>query len=59
MINSKGEYENTGNYNFRDSQQYVDAYNKITSLLSSVDAQNQKQVRGAMVNYANGTVSHR
>ncbi|MFB0771554.1 DUF6862 domain-containing protein [Proteus cibi] len=54
VITAKGEYENTGNYNSRASQQYADAYSKITSLLSmtSVDAQNQKQVQDAMVNYA-------
>ncbi|WOA55003.1 hemagglutinin repeat-containing protein [Dickeya solani] len=51
---AKAEYENTGNYNSRASQQYGDAYSQIVNLLNitSVDAQNQQQVRDAMVNYA-------
>ncbi len=50
----KAEYENTGNYNSRASQQYADAYGQIVNLLNitSVDAQNQQQVKDAMVNYA-------
>ncbi|MFP1890274.1 VENN motif pre-toxin domain-containing protein, partial [Lonsdalea quercina] len=50
----KAEYENTGNYNSRASQQYADAYGKIVNLLNitSVDAQNQQQVKDAMVSYA-------
>ncbi|MFP1825700.1 hemagglutinin repeat-containing protein [Lonsdalea quercina] len=49
----KAEYENTGNYNSRASQQYADAYGKIVNLLNitSVDAQNQQQVKDAMVSY--------
>ncbi|WP_161624072.1 VENN motif pre-toxin domain-containing protein, partial [Dickeya chrysanthemi] len=51
---AKVEYENTGPYNSRASQQYGDAYGQIVNLLNitSVDAQNQQQVRDAMVNYA-------
>nr|WP_285895512.1 VENN motif pre-toxin domain-containing protein [Dickeya dianthicola] len=51
---AKAEYENTGNYNSRASQQYGDAYGQIVNLLNitSVDAQNQQQVKDAMVNYA-------
>ncbi|GLY63166.1 hypothetical protein Pcaca05_40230 [Pectobacterium carotovorum subsp. carotovorum] len=51
---AKAEYENTGNYNSRASQQYADAYGKIVNLLNitSVDAQNQQQVKDAMVSYA-------
>ncbi|WP_235207341.1 hemagglutinin repeat-containing protein [Pectobacterium brasiliense] len=51
---AKAEYENTGNYNSRASQQYGDAYSQIVNLLNitSVDAQNQQQVKDAMVNYA-------
>ncbi|MFP1741061.1 CdiA family toxin C-terminal domain-containing protein [Lonsdalea quercina] len=49
----KAEYENTGNYNSKASQQYADAYGKIVNLLNitSVDAQNQQQVKDAMVSY--------
>ncbi|WP_193745568.1 hemagglutinin repeat-containing protein, partial [Dickeya chrysanthemi] len=51
---AKVEYENTGTYNSRASQQYGDAYGQIVNLLNitSVDAQNQQQVKDAMVNYA-------
>ncbi|WP_435947351.1 VENN motif pre-toxin domain-containing protein [Dryocola sp. BD586] len=54
VIAAKGEYENTGNYNSKASQQYADAYGQIVNLLNitSVDAQNQQQVKNAMVNYA-------
>ncbi|MGP2488254.1 hemagglutinin repeat-containing protein [Pantoea ananatis] len=54
VIAAKGEYENTGNYNSKASQQYADAYGQIVNLLNitSVDAQNQQQVKDAMVNYA-------
>ncbi|MCT4708599.1 glycohydrolase toxin TNT-related protein [Enterobacteriaceae bacterium H16N7] len=54
VITAKGEYENTGNYNSKASQQYGDAYGQIVNLLNitSVDAQNQQQVKDAMVNYA-------
>ncbi|WP_233527644.1 hemagglutinin repeat-containing protein [Serratia sp. PAMC26656] len=54
VIVVKGEYENTGNYNSKASQQYGDAYGQIVNLLNitSVDAQNQQQVKDAMVNYA-------
>ena len=54
VIAAKGEYENTGNYYSKASQQYSDAYSQIVNLLNitSVDAQNQQQVKDAMVNYA-------
>lgn len=50
---AKAEFENTGNYNSKASQQYADAYGQIVNLLdiTSVDAQNQQQVKDAMVNY--------
>ena len=53
VIAVKGEYE-TGPYNSKISQQYADSYGKIVDLLNitSVDAQNQQQVKDAMVNYA-------
>ena len=49
----KGEYE-TGNYNNKVSDMYPDAYGQIVNLLNitSIDAQNQQQVKDAMVNYA-------
>ncbi|CFR02043.1 DUF6862 domain-containing protein [Yersinia frederiksenii] len=52
VIAAKGEYE-TGPYNSKISQQYADAYGQIMSLLNitSVDAQNQQQVKDAMINY--------
>ena len=52
VIAVKGEYE-TGPYNSKISQQYADSYGKIVDLLNitSVDAQNQQQVKDAMVNY--------
>ncbi|POW58502.1 filamentous hemagglutinin [Candidatus Pantoea alvi] len=54
VIAAKSEYENLGNYNSKASQQYADAYGNIVNLLNitSVDAQNQQQVKDAMVNYA-------
>lgn len=54
VIAAKGEYENTGNYNSKASQLYADSYGQIVNLLNitSVDAQNQQQVKDAMVNYA-------
>lgn len=50
---ARGEYE-TGNYNNKVSDMYPDAYGQIVNLLNitSVDAQNQQQVKDAMVNYA-------
>ncbi|WP_016941531.1 hemagglutinin repeat-containing protein, partial [Dickeya zeae] len=50
---AKVEYENTGTYNSRASQQYGDAYGQIVNLLNitSVDAQNKQQVRDAMINF--------
>jgi filamentous hemagglutinin len=53
VIAAKGEYE-TGNYNNKVSQMYPDAYGQIVNLLNftSVDAQNQQQVKDAMANYA-------
>lgn len=54
VIAAKGEYESTGSYNSKASQQYADSYGQIVNLLgiTSVDAQNQQQVKDAMVNYA-------
>ncbi|HFO3997737.1 TPA: hypothetical protein ACHKMM_005225 [Escherichia coli] len=42
-----------GPYNSKYSQQYADAYGQIVNLLdiTSVDAQNQQQVKNAMINY--------
>ena len=53
VIAAKGEYE-TGQYNNKISDMYSDAYGQIVNLLNitSVDAQNQQQVKDAMVNYA-------
>ncbi|WP_237897932.1 contact-dependent inhibition effector tRNA nuclease [Escherichia coli] len=53
VIASKEGYED-GPYNSKYSQQYADAYGQIVNLLdiTSVDAQNQQQVKDAMVNYA-------
>ncbi len=53
VIAAKAEYENTGNYNSKASQQYADAYGQIVNLLNitSIDVQNQQQVKDAMVNY--------
>ncbi|WP_170992700.1 hemagglutinin repeat-containing protein, partial [Escherichia coli] len=55
VIAAKGGYE-TGNYNNQASDMYPDAYGQIVNLLNitSVDAQNQQQVKDAMVNYAMG-----
>lgn len=52
VIAAKGGYE-TGNYNNKVSQMYPDAYSQIVNLLNitSVDAQNQQQVKEAMINY--------
>ncbi|WP_218075516.1 VENN motif pre-toxin domain-containing protein, partial [Escherichia coli] len=52
VIAAKGGYE-TGNYNNQVSDMYPDAYGQIVNLLNitSVDAQNQQQVKDAMVNY--------
>lgn len=51
-IVAKGEYE-IGPYNSKFSQQYSDAYGQIVNLLNitSVDAQNQQQVKDAMINF--------
>ena len=53
VIAAKGEYE-TGNYNNKVSQMYPDAYGQIVNLLNitSVDAQNQQQVKDALTQYA-------
>ncbi|WP_442956320.1 VENN motif pre-toxin domain-containing protein [Pantoea sp. USHLN298] len=53
VIATKEGYED-GPYNSKYSQQYADAYGNIVNLLNitSVDAQNQQQVKDAMVNYA-------
>ncbi|WP_325952830.1 VENN motif pre-toxin domain-containing protein [Pantoea anthophila] len=53
VIAAKSEYE-TGQYNNKDSEMYADSYGQIVNLLNitSVDAQNQQQVKDAMVNYA-------
>ncbi|WP_338554443.1 hemagglutinin repeat-containing protein [Pantoea agglomerans] len=53
VIAVKGEYE-TGPYNSKISQQYADSYGKIVDLLNitSVDAQNQQQVKEALMQYA-------
>nr|WP_305874431.1 hypothetical protein [Escherichia coli] len=50
---AKAGYE-TGNYNNQASNMYPDAYGQIVNLLNitSVDAQNQQQVKDAMVTYA-------
>lgn len=53
VIAAKGEYENTGNYNSKASQQYSDAYGQIVNLLNitSADAQNQQQIQDAMIDF--------
>ena len=53
VIAVKSEYE-TGSYNSKISQQYADAYGNIVNLLNitSVDAQNQQQVKDALTQYA-------
>lgn len=53
VIAAKGGYE-TGNYNNQVSDMCPDANGQIVNLLNitSVDAQNQQQVKNAMVNYA-------
>ncbi|HAW2287908.1 TPA: Contact-dependent inhibitor A, partial [Escherichia coli] len=53
VIAAKGGYE-TRHYNNQVSDMYPDAYGQIVNLLNitSVDAQNQQQVKDAMVNYA-------
>ncbi|MEM6162714.1 DUF6862 domain-containing protein, partial [Erwinia sp. P6884] len=55
VYSAKGEYE-TGQYNNKVSDMYADAYGQIVNLLNitSVDAQNQQQVKDAMVNYVMG-----
>ncbi|GAA3579163.1 hypothetical protein GCM10023078_03780 [Gibbsiella greigii] len=52
VIASKEGYED-GPYNSKYSQQYAYAYGQIVNLLdiTSVDAQNQQQVKDAMINY--------
>ncbi|MEA8903023.1 VENN motif pre-toxin domain-containing protein, partial [Enterobacter roggenkampii] len=52
VIATKEGYED-GPYNSKYSQQYADAYGQIVNLLdiTSVDAQNQQQVKDAMINY--------
>ncbi|MDO6409913.1 glycohydrolase toxin TNT-related protein [Pantoea phytobeneficialis] len=52
VISAKSEYE-TGQYNNKVSNMYADSYGQIVNLLNitSVDAQNQQQVKDAMVNY--------
>ncbi|HEG1827485.1 TPA: hemagglutinin repeat-containing protein [Enterobacter cloacae] len=52
VIATKEGYED-GPYNSKYSQQYSDAYGQIVNLLdiTSVDAQNQQQVKDAMINY--------
>ncbi|HFL4473978.1 TPA: contact-dependent inhibition toxin CdiA [Escherichia coli] len=52
VIATKEGYED-GPYNSKYSQQYTDAYGQIVNLLdiTSVDAQNQQQVKDAMINY--------
>uniref|UniRef100_UPI003075B372 VENN motif pre-toxin domain-containing protein n=1 Tax=Proteus faecis TaxID=2050967 RepID=UPI003075B372 len=57
VIAAKGEYE-TGPYNSKVSQQYADAYGQIVNLLNitSVDVQNQQQVKDAMVSYFMATL---
>ncbi|EFE3413308.1 filamentous hemagglutinin N-terminal domain-containing protein [Escherichia coli] len=52
VIASKEGYED-GPYNSKYSQQYADAYGQMVNLLdiTSVDAQNQQQVKDAMINY--------
>ncbi|TCV90998.1 hypothetical protein EDC52_1254 [Biostraticola tofi] len=54
VIAAKQEYEKTGTYDSKASQQYSDAYGKIVNLLdiTSVDAQNQQQVKDALTQYA-------
>ncbi|WP_240651727.1 VENN motif pre-toxin domain-containing protein, partial [Serratia microhaemolytica] len=53
VIAAKEGYENLGNYNSKASQQYADAYGQIVDLLNitSVDAQNQQQVKDALINF--------
>ncbi|EES1637246.1 contact-dependent inhibition effector tRNA nuclease [Escherichia coli] len=52
VIASKEGYED-GPYNSKYSQQYADVYGQMVNLLdiTSVDAQNQQQVKDAMINY--------
>ena len=51
-IASKEGYED-GPYNSKYSQQHADAYGQIVNLfdITSVDAQNQQQVKDTMINY--------
>ncbi|HFO4635363.1 TPA: contact-dependent inhibition toxin CdiA, partial [Escherichia coli] len=57
VIASKEGYED-GPYNSKYSQQYADAYGQIVNLLdiTSVDVQNQQQVKDAMVSYFMATL---
>lgn len=52
VIATKEGYEDDP-YNSKYSQQYADAYGQIVNLLdiTSVDAQNQQQVKDSMINY--------
>uniref|UniRef100_UPI0036D3DE25 VENN motif pre-toxin domain-containing protein n=1 Tax=Pantoea sp. sgz302252 TaxID=3341827 RepID=UPI0036D3DE25 len=52
VIAARGEYE-TGQYNNKVSDMYADAYGQIVNLLNitSVDAQNQRQIQDAMINF--------
>jgi len=54
VIEAKEGYESFGNYNSKASQMYPDAYGQIVNLLNitSVDAQNQQQVKDALTQYA-------
>ena len=49
----------TGNYIKKVSDMYQDAYGQIVNLLNitSIDAQNQQQVKDAMVNYFMATLA--
>ncbi|MFS7185340.1 hemagglutinin repeat-containing protein [Serratia proteamaculans] len=53
VVAAKGEYE-TGQYNNKVSDMYADSYGQIVNLLNitSVDAQNQQQVKDALTQYA-------
>ncbi|HFO6474962.1 TPA: contact-dependent inhibition toxin CdiA [Escherichia coli] len=57
VIASKEGFED-GPYNSKYSQQYADAYGQIVNLLdiTSVDVQNQQQVKDAMVSYFMATL---
>jgi len=53
VIAAKGEYD-TGQYNNKVSEMYANSYGQIVNLLNitSVDAQNQQQVKDALTQYA-------